>query len=159
MSDPALFMDSLPFIASKLLRFLRSRRQKCYLSGMSTCGRCIVLIAGISLALGGPPTCLIAANASNRQADVEHTSAGDLRIMPIYHGSVMLEFAGHVIHIDPWSQGDYTGLPPADLLVITHTHADHLASRFTIRASAAGTSFASATRAPMSPATRNVFRK
>ena len=28
--------------------------------------------------------------------------------------------------MDPWSQGDYTGLPAADLLVITHTHADHL---------------------------------
>ena len=46
--------------------------------------------------------------------------------MPIYHGSVMLEFAGKVIHIDPWSRGDYTGLPPADLIVVTHTHRDHL---------------------------------
>jgi len=31
-------------------------------------------------------------NPSNRQADVIHTSRGDLRIMPVYHGSVMLEF-------------------------------------------------------------------
>src|SRR5271170_5433747 len=66
------------------------------------------------------------ANTSNRQADVVKTSRGDLRITPIYHGSVMLEFGGKVIHIDPWSQGDYTGIPPADLIVITHTHADHL---------------------------------
>jgi hypothetical protein len=54
------------------------------------------------------------------------TSAGDLRVRPLYHGSVMLEFGGKVIHVDPWSMGDYTGLPPADMIVITHTHADHL---------------------------------
>ena len=48
-------------------------------------------------------------NPSNRQADVIQTSRGELRIMPVYHGSVMLEFGGKVIHVDPWSQGDFTG--------------------------------------------------
>src|SRR6202167_5378343 len=65
-------------------------------------------------------------NPSNRQTDVIQTSRGELRIMPVYHGSVMLEFGGKVIHVDPWSQGDFTGLPQADLIVITHTHQDHL---------------------------------
>ena len=69
---------------------------------------------------------ILGAAASNRKTDVMPTSAGELRLMPIYHGSVMLEFAGKVIHIDPWSRGDYTGLPPADLIVVTHTHRDHL---------------------------------
>ncbi len=69
---------------------------------------------------------LYGANPSNRQADVVATSQGELRLLPLYHGSVMLEFGGHVIHVDPWSQADYTGLPPADLIVVTHTHADHL---------------------------------
>ena len=58
---------------------------------------------------------------SNKQADVVKTSKGDLRITPIFHGSVMLEFGGKVIHVDPWGQGDYTDIPQADLIVITHT--------------------------------------
>jgi len=65
-------------------------------------------------------------NPSNRQADVIQTSRGELKIMPVYHGSVMLEFGGKVIQVDPWSQGDFTGLPQADMIVITHTHQDHL---------------------------------
>jgi len=65
-------------------------------------------------------------SASNRETDVVQTSVGDLRLMPIYHGSVMLEFGGKVIYVDPYSKGDFTGLPGADLIVITHTHADHL---------------------------------
>jgi L-ascorbate metabolism protein UlaG (beta-lactamase superfamily) len=66
------------------------------------------------------------AETSNRQADVIKTSQGELKIMPVYHGSVMFEFGGKVIDVDPWSRGDFTDLPPADLIVVTHTHADHL---------------------------------
>ena len=69
---------------------------------------------------------LYAADPPNRQADVVRTSRGELRLLPLYHGSVMLEFGGSVIHVDPWSRADYTGLPAADLILVTHTHADHL---------------------------------
>lgn len=68
----------------------------------------------------------LSAASPNKQTDTVATSAGDLRVTPLYHGSVMLEFGGKVIHVDPWSQADYTGLPQADLIVITHTHTDHL---------------------------------
>ncbi len=64
-------------------------------------------------------------SATDRQSDVLQTSQGPLRITPIFHASVMLEFGGKVIYVDP-SRGDFTGLPQADLIFITHTHADHL---------------------------------
>jgi L-ascorbate metabolism protein UlaG (beta-lactamase superfamily) len=67
-----------------------------------------------------------AAAAPNRQTDLLETSKGALKITPLFHGSVMLDFGGTIIHIDPWSQADYTGLPQADLILITHTHADHM---------------------------------
>ncbi len=75
-------------------------------------------VSGAAAAYGAAPP--------NRQSDTIETSAGTLKLTPLYHGSVMLEFGGKVIHVDPWSQADYTGLPAADLLVITHTHADHM---------------------------------
>jgi L-ascorbate metabolism protein UlaG (beta-lactamase superfamily) len=78
------------------------------------------------LLLAFTPLLLSGAAAPNQQSDVVETSAGALRITPLYHGSVMLEFAGKVIHVDPWSQADYAGIPQADLIVITHTHADHM---------------------------------
>ena len=62
----------------------------------------------------------------NHQSDVVQTSQGPLKLTPLYHGSVMLECGGKIIHIDPWSQADYTGVPQADLILISHTHADHM---------------------------------
>jgi L-ascorbate metabolism protein UlaG (beta-lactamase superfamily) len=59
-------------------------------------------------------------------ADTISTSKGPLKITPIKHASVMLEFGGKVIHVDPWSQGDYTGLPKADVIFITDIHGDHM---------------------------------
>ena len=38
----------------------------------------------------------------------------------------MLEWSGKVIHVDPWSKGDYAGLPKADLILITDIHGDHM---------------------------------
>jgi len=71
-------------------------------------------------------TSAFGAATPNHQTDVVQTSKGPLRITPLYHGSVMLEFGGKIIHVDPWSQADYSGIPQADLLLITHTHADHM---------------------------------
>ena len=59
------------------------------------------------------------------QSDVIQTSQGDLRITPINHGSLMLQFGGKVIYVDPSNLGKYTQ-KPADLILITHSHGDHM---------------------------------
>lgn len=61
------------------------------------------------------------------EKDVVKTSAGDLEITFIGHGTLMFELGGKVIHIDPWSRlVDYSKLPKADLILLTHHHGDHL---------------------------------
>jgi len=53
------------------------------------------------------------------------TKLGPVKVTPIRHASLMIEAGGQVIHVDP-AQGDFEGLPQADLILITHTHGDHL---------------------------------
>jgi len=61
------------------------------------------------------------------EKDVLKTSAGDLEITFVGHGTLMFTFAGKVIHVDPFSRlADYATLPKADLILVTHAHSDHL---------------------------------
>lgn len=61
------------------------------------------------------------------ETDVIKTSAGDLRITFVGHGTLMFNFGGKVIHVDPFSAlADYNLLPKADLILLTHEHKDHL---------------------------------
>jgi L-ascorbate metabolism protein UlaG (beta-lactamase superfamily) len=81
-----------------------------------------VLLVGLCLALASP---LVAGAAF--ETDTFSTSAGNLRITFIGHGTLMLEWDGKVIHVDPVGEyADYSQLPKADLVLFTHEHRDHL---------------------------------
>lgn len=64
--------------------------------------------------------------AGENQTDVVKTSAGELEITVIGHGSLMFGFDGKIIHVDPSGRvADYSKLPDADMILITHDHGDH----------------------------------
>ncbi len=61
------------------------------------------------------------------QTDVIKTSGGDLDITFIGHGTLMFNYGGKIFHVDPWSKlADYSELPKADVIILTHEHQDHL---------------------------------
>ena len=61
------------------------------------------------------------------ETDVIKTSAGDLHITFVGHGSLMFTFNTKIIHVDPFTKvADYAKLPRADVILITHEHHDHL---------------------------------
>jgi L-ascorbate metabolism protein UlaG (beta-lactamase superfamily) len=61
------------------------------------------------------------------EEDVISTSKGDLKITFIGHGTLMFNYNGKTIHIDPVMRyADYSDLPDADMVLITHEHGDHL---------------------------------
>lgn len=80
-----------------------------------------LVVAGLALVLVG------VSSAGAFEKDVVKTSAGDLEITFIGHGTLVLAFGGKVVHVDPVSKlADYSSLPKADLVLVTHGHGDHL---------------------------------
>jgi L-ascorbate metabolism protein UlaG (beta-lactamase superfamily) len=78
------------------------------------------------------PFALAAAAADTGRApmpetDTIKTSVGELKITFIGHGTLMFQAGNTVIHVDPWSNlADYSVLPKADIILVTHEHRDHL---------------------------------
>ncbi|MCK4762726.1 MAG: MBL fold metallo-hydrolase [Candidatus Aminicenantes bacterium] len=69
----------------------------------------------------------ISAGNGSFEKDVIKTEKGDLIITLVGHGTLMFEFDGKVIHVDPVGRvADYSKLPKADLVLVTHHHGDHL---------------------------------
>jgi len=83
-----------------------------------------LLLAAVALSTFGFGT---GGYAEATKTDTIPTSEGNLKITLIGHGTLMFEYGGKIIHIDPWTKvGNYSSLPKADLVMITHHHRDHL---------------------------------
>ncbi len=77
----------------------------------------------LALALAGA----IGVPAAAEQADRFETDAGELTITFLGHGTLMLQLGAAVIHVDPVSRyADYSKMPRADIILVTHEHGDHL---------------------------------
>ncbi|WP_234367768.1 MBL fold metallo-hydrolase [Parabacteroides pacaensis] len=68
------------------------------------------------------------ATAGIFESDVFTTKDGkELKLTFIKHASLLLTFDNKTIYIDPVSEyADYSKLPKADVILITHEHGDHL---------------------------------
>jgi L-ascorbate metabolism protein UlaG (beta-lactamase superfamily) len=54
------------------------------------------------------------------------TSAGPVKITPLYHASTLIEAGGKVIYLDPSKPVKFSDQPKADLILITDIHPDHM---------------------------------
>jgi L-ascorbate metabolism protein UlaG (beta-lactamase superfamily) len=85
-------------------------------------GKLVLAFCFVALGLAG-----FAAAQHKFEKDVIPTSLGNLEITFLGHGSLMMVFGGKTIQVDPYGEvADYTALPKADLVLVTHEHFDHM---------------------------------
>ncbi|MCB0653289.1 MAG: MBL fold metallo-hydrolase [Saprospiraceae bacterium] len=61
------------------------------------------------------------------QKDTIPTDKGDIILTPIFHATMVLEWNGKTIFIDPYGGAErFAGFQAPDLVLITHKHGDHL---------------------------------
>src|SRR5258708_8629461 len=68
----------------------------------------------------------LAALAHASDLQIFPTSAGPVKITPLYHASTLIEAGGKTISLDPAKPAKLSGLPKAELILITDIHGDHM---------------------------------
>jgi L-ascorbate metabolism protein UlaG (beta-lactamase superfamily) len=69
---------------------------------------------------------LVTASLAFSQTQTFSTSAGPVKITPLYHASTLIEAGGRTIYLDPAKPAKFSGHPKADLILITDIHGDHM---------------------------------
>jgi L-ascorbate metabolism protein UlaG (beta-lactamase superfamily) len=93
-------------------------------SRLRVLGAALVLMTALA-------SCAESLEASGRapmfETDTFKTSMGELTITFVGHGTLVFTIGDTVIHVDPVSrEADYTMMPKADVILVTHEHGDHL---------------------------------
>jgi len=83
---------------------------------------CVPTLLAASLLWFAP---IVDAQSPHPAASFE-TSAGTVNLTPLYHASMLLEAGGKNIYVDPAEPVKFSGLPKADLILITDIHGDHM---------------------------------
>jgi len=76
---------------------------------------------------GTAPSVVAPASAA-ASVDSLPTAAGDLKITPINHATLMLEWSGKVVIVDPTPEAKPDKLGRADMILITDIHQDHMSA-------------------------------
>ena len=59
-------------------------------------------------------------------ADTIPATGGNIELTPMTHAHVQIEHGGKVIHIDPTGQSNLASAKPADIILVTDVHGDHM---------------------------------
>ena len=69
---------------------------------------------------------LLAGLGATMAADTIPATGGNIELTPMTHAHVQIEYGGKVIHIDPTSQSNLAAAKPADIVLVTDVHGDHM---------------------------------
>lgn len=73
------------------------------------------------------------------QTQIFSTQASAVRITPIYHATVKIQVGQDIIYLDPAKPAKIDGMGPANLILITDIHGDHMDADYVAKLSKNGT--------------------
>ena len=86
------------------------------------------------------PVAAISAADKGQTADSIPTEDGALKIYPINHATLVLQWKDHTVAVDPVGSAKvFQGLPRPDLILVTHIHGDHFSKETLAQLAGPGT--------------------